>query len=192
MLKIALTGNIGSGKSTVARIFETLEVPVYNADNAGHNILLDKNVANEIAGIFGNNVIFNGSIDRKALANIVFDNQEALNKLNAIIHPRVIDEFFRYCTNNGNQKFVIFESALIFEADLSHFFDRTVLVYAPLEVKIKRVMKRDKCDKESVLKRISHQIDDDFKLQKTNDIIVNDDVALVIPQVLDLYEKYNL
>jgi len=186
MKKIALTGNIGSGKSTIARVFEMLDAPVYKADDVGHYLLRDKNVIAEVAAVFGAKVISNGSVDRKLLAEIVFKDDVALKKLNAIIHPKVVNDFITYCKTIAAKSFVIFESALIYEADLSHLFDGCILVYTPDEVKIKRVMKRDNCNRNSVLARLSNQINDALKREKANHIIINDDVALVIPQVMEL------
>jgi len=154
--------------------------------------LSDKNIVDEIHVVFGKTVIQNRAIDRNALAKIVFESKEALNKLNAIVHPKVMHDFLTYCNGRSKDKFVIFESALIFEADLTQYFDKTVLVYTPFEVKVKRVMSRDKCDRNTVLKRLSNQTDDELKLQKVDDVIVNDDTVLVMPQVLDIYRKYSL
>jgi len=190
MNKIALTGNIGSGKSTVARVFEILGVPVFRADIVGHNILLNKDIAVKVAVLFGDDVINNGKIDRKALAGIVFKNNEALRKLNAIIHPRVLDDFHKFAKTFDKKKYVIFESALIYEADLKQLFDDNILVYAPAWLKIKRVMKRDNCNSNSVISRLSNQIDDDLKLQDSNHVIVNDDISLVIPQIIELHKVF--
>ena len=162
MKKIALTGNIGSGKSTVARIFEILDVPVYNADNIGHDLLLEKKVIEKVVELFGSKVTNDGTIDRKSLAKIVFNNTDALEKLNAIIHPRVLADFHTFAASIPKKSYVIFESALIYESDLIHFFDECILVYAPAELKINRVMKRDACNRNSVIARFSHQIDDDL------------------------------
>ena len=192
MKKIALTGNIGSGKSTVARVFEILDIPVYKADDVGHYLLKDKNVIAKVSAIFGEKVISNGSVERKLLAEIVFKDSEAIKKLNAIIHPRVMDNFNAYVKSISKVKYIIFESAIIFEADLNHLFDESILVYAPDEMKIVRVMKRDNCNRNSVLARLSNQINDDLKREKVNHIILNDDVALVIPQVLELHSTFEL
>ena len=192
MKKIALTGNIGSGKSTAARVFEILGIPIYNADIEGHHLLRDKKIIEEVEKLFGDKVIKEGKIDRKALAGIVFKKKETLVKLNAIIHPRVIADFNVYAKTIINKNYVIFESAIIFEYDLNCFFDESILVFAPFELKIKRVMERDNCNRDSVIARLSHQIDDNLTLKKSNHIINNDDIALVIPQVLELHRILNV
>ncbi len=188
MHKIALTGNMGSGKSVVAQVFQLLDVAVFNADKAGHELLNQKYILAQIIKCFGTEVLSNNNINRKLLANIVFKNKKALQKLNAIIHPEVMKSFETFCLGFKKKKYVICESAIIFEAGLNIHFDASILVIAPIDLKIKRVMLRDNCKINWVIDRLKNQTDDALKTSMADYVIINDEKSLLIPQIIDIHK----
>jgi len=185
MLKIGLTGNIGSGKSTVAKLFEMLGVPVFYADSEAHRIRSEPEVFEELARHFGTNILTENQIDKHKLANLIFNDSDALAWTNNLIHPLVIKEFEEWCNNQKkeNPRFVIMESALIFEAKLEHLFDKIIVVDAPENLRISRVMNRENISKQEVLQRINRQISADEKRQRADIIIDNDERQSLIEQV---------
>lgn len=191
MKKIALTGNIGSGKTTVTEIFNILGVPVFNADITGHELLCKVDVIDEVRGLFGDGVFKDNRIDRAALASVVFNDKYKLTALTNIIHPRIFNSFNGFCTAYKYASYVLFESALIFENNYTSLFDEIVLVYAPEEVRLKRLMQRDNTSEVAVKARMKNQLDDTLKLDKVRHVIVNDDNTLIVPQVLKMHKLFN-
>lgn len=170
---IGLTGGIGSGKTTVANYLLEKNIPVYIADDEARKITNSKKVIDKIVAIFGNEVLKNSKIDRAALAKIVFKDKEKLAQLNAIIHPEVKKHFKKWLKSKLDYKFVVKESAILFESGSYKDCDAIILVTAPLEVRIERTMKRDKIDRESVLQRINNQMSEEEKIKKSDYIIQN-------------------
>jgi dephospho-CoA kinase len=188
MLKTALTGNIGSGKTTVSKVFAVLGVPVYNADENARIFLLSEGVNKPLAEVFGNDIMDEqGLPDRMKLARLVFNDNDLLKKLNAIIHPIVMNDFGEWAGQYKSHPYVILESAIIFENKLEKLFDRVILITAPEEQRISRVMKREHCSRDQVAERIKNQLPDKMKEMLSDFIINNDDNTLVIPQVLDIH-----
>lgn len=170
---IGLTGGIGSGKSTIAGYFAALGVPVYIADEEAKKILFEPQVIQEVKEAFGPEIL-NGNVPDKAkLAAVVFNNPAKLQTLNGIIHPRVAQHFKDWVHNNSNVPFVIKETAILFESGSYKDCDAVILVTAPAETKIERVMKRDKVSRDKVLERMASQWDDKKKIQLSNYIIEN-------------------
>lgn len=189
MIRIGLTGNIGTGKSTVARIFEILGVPVYHADKQAKVILASEAVTHEIVKQFGSQVLNSfQQIDRKVLASIVFNNREKLSLLNNLIHPLVEEDFETWCEQYADQKYIIQEAAILFESGFNRLFDATILVTAPEELCISRVIARDGITREMVIGRIENQWPQEKKLQLADYELKNDEVSLVIPQVLSIHQ----
>ncbi len=185
--KIALTGNIGSGKTTIARIFKMLQVEVYNADKEAHKILEYGTVKKQLVDLFGQKVIIQNSINRKALAAIVFQDKTMLEKLNSIIHPMVMKDFECWMKKLHSPKpYILFESAIIFDAGLNDFFDDVILVTAPQQIRVKRCALRDGVTQSKIWARIQHQTPEKLLIKKVNHRIVNDGKTMVIPQVLKL------
>ncbi|MCD4773715.1 MAG: dephospho-CoA kinase [Bacteroidales bacterium] len=190
MLKIGLTGSIGSGKTTIARIFQSLNVKVYYADIEGKKFLKNINVKENIRSIFGNSVFNNYSeVDRKILADIVFSDYESLKKLNNIIHPLVENDFKDWALALSSEKYIIHESAIIFESGLQNNFDEIITVTAPEELRLARIIERDNVKDEDFYKRVSNQWDDDKKIKMADYVIYNDVNHLLIPQVLKIHRK---
>lgn len=193
MLRVGLTGNIGSGKSTVARIFGFLGVPVFIADIRARFITDQPSITKSIADAFGEEVISrSGEIDRKKLGSVVFSDPSKLALLNSIIHPAVRKEFDAWCTLFDDRPFVIQEAAVLFESGQALNFDRIIVVTAPEALRIERVILRDNMDREEVIKRIGAQWPEEEKKAKADFIVVNDGSRMVIPQVIDIWEKLNL
>lgn len=186
-VSVALTGNIGSGKSTVCRIFQALQVPVYFSDEKAKSFYCDDNVKTAIRNRFGKN-IFNadGTLVYKALAAAVFGNEEALAFLNNLIHPLVINDYKKWRSEMAAYPYTILESAIIFESNIEHLFDKTIYVYCPREIRMERILQRDHATREHVLKRFDAQLSDETKMKQSDIIIYNDDSRALIPQVLQI------
>lgn len=170
---IGLTGGIGSGKTTVANYLIAKGIPVYIADLEARKITESKKVINQIEKVFGVDVIENNKVNRAVLATIVFKDKKKLAQLNAIIHPEVKKHFKKWLKSKVDYKFVVKESAILFESGSYEDCDAIILVTAPLETRIERTMKRDNVDKESVLQRINNQMPEEEKKIKSDYIIQN-------------------
>ncbi|OQY95506.1 MAG: dephospho-CoA kinase [Sphingobacteriales bacterium UTBCD1] len=188
-LRIGLTGGIGSGKSTVAELFGLLGIPVYNADDAAKRLMnTDKRLRQEIVQHFGTVTYVNGSLDRKYLASVVFNDPEKLNLLNSIVHPATIrdaEQWFKVQI----APYVIKEAAVLVESGVHKMLDYVVGVSSPEELRMERVMKRDGLSREEVLKRMEKQMDENEKMSLCDFVLVNDETRLLIPQVLELHRK---
>src|ERR1035437_1031198 len=158
MIKVGITGNIGSGKSTVARLFGMLDVPVFYADQQARLISEHNDVLEVIKKTFGGKVIAaDGSLNRKAIAAIVFSDAAKLSALNSIIHPRVKDSFNEWCALHRSAPYLLHESAILFESGLDYLCERIILVTAPEEIRIHRVMQRDLLSRQEVISRMHNQ-----------------------------------
>ncbi|WP_438966520.1 dephospho-CoA kinase [Flavobacterium sp.] len=186
---IGLTGGIGSGKTTVANYFEQQNIPVYVADDEARKITNSKNVLKKIVAVFGSEVLEHNVLNRKKMGEIVFNDKDKLNQLNAIIHPEVKKHFKKWLKSKIDYQYVIKESAILFESKTNLDCDLIILVTAPLELRIERTMKRDNCDRESVLQRIKNQISEDEKAQKSDFIINNINLNDTFNQVDILLKK---
>jgi len=192
MLKIGITGGIGSGKSTISKIFAVLGIEVFYADDAAKQVMTNDPILIEaLKQTFGNDAYFSdGSLNRKFIADIVFNNPDELAKLNAITHPAVFRAFDQWLTQVKDVPYVMKEAALMFESGSSKLCDKNILVYAPLEMRINRVMGRDGLSRAEVESRNVRQFTDEQKLKLADYVITNDDSRLVIPQVLALHQQF--
>ena len=189
MLKIGLTGGLGSGKSTVAHIFEVLGVPVYYADAASKRLMNeDENVKAAVQNAFGKEVYSSGKLDTKYLAEIVFRDEKKLSLLNSIVHPATLDDAAEWISKQ-NASYIIKEAALIFESGSHQSLDHVIGVKAPLPLRLQRAMKRDDISGDEAMARINRQISEEIKMRLCDFIIVNDEQQMVIPQVLELHQK---
>ena len=183
MKRIGLTGGIGSGKSTVARILIAMGYPVYFSDDRS-KFLTDTHPAirQGLAELIGNHIYKGNQLDRSALALAIFSNDELRVKVNQLIHPTVRLDFDGW-VDEQNHEIVFNEAAILFETGAAERFDAMVLVTAPEELRISRVMQRDQCTREEVVNRINHQWTDEQKAKLADAVIVNDDVQPLIKQV---------
>jgi dephospho-CoA kinase len=170
---IGLTGGIGSGKSSIAKHIESLGIPVYIADTEAKKILDTADVIAKVIALFGDDILENGKIDRKKIAELVFQDQEKLKKYNAIIHPEVYLHFQNWVKQHNNYPLVVKEAAILFESGSYKDCDKIILVTAPKENRIQRVMKRDAVTREAVEQRMSHQWDDETKKSMSDFVIEN-------------------
>jgi dephospho-CoA kinase len=192
MLKVAVTGNIGSGKTTVCKVFEILGIPVFYADIRARKLLDDPYVKHLIAAQFGNEVMDqNEDINKKKLAGIVFRDKDKLEALNNIIHPRVYTEYDLWCKDNSHFPYTLQEAAIIFETGSYKKFDYIVLIMAPEEDLIKRVVDRDGVTAEEVLYRLSHQINQNQKKEMSDFQIDNNNHQLIIPKIIELHDYFS-
>ncbi len=191
---IGLTGGIGSGKSTIAKAFANLGVPVFDADAAAKNIMNTSAVIKEkLLATFGPAIYSKGDngldqLNRALLSEIVFSDNYQLALLNSIVHPITIQAALDWATSQ-TAPYVIKEAALFFESGSVAGVHKMIGVTAPKALRIHRVMKRDHCTKEDVEKRMTHQIDEALKMKLCDWVIVNDDQHLVLPQVIALHEQ---
>ncbi len=191
MLKIGITGGIGSGKSMVCRIFSILGVPIFEADKVARELMNDnQELIDKIANTFGSDYIFQAKPDRHKIASLVFNNREALTKLNNLIHPMVALSFAQWLDANSNKPYIIKEAAILIETGLYKELDKTVLVYTPDELRIQRVMDRDRISSEMVIERMNNQMPEDEKGKYANEFIYNDGQQMLLPQVLALDSKW--
>jgi dephospho-CoA kinase len=188
MLKVGLTGGIGSGKTTVARIFEVLGIPVYNADAEARRLMnTDPDLKKQIIDVFGPESYKDGVLNRPWLAAQVFDNTEKLNLLNSFVHPLTIRDAESWMKRQ-NTAYAIKEAALIFEGGLEKNFDFVIGVTAPESLRVERTIQRDNISIESVTQRMKQQMDEKEKMNRCDFVIINDGIQAVIPQVLKIHE----
>lgn len=188
MLKVGITGGIGSGKSTVARIFGILGVPVYYADDAAKTIMqTDELLIRQVKEHFGGHIYdSNNVLDRAALGKIVFNDKDKLELLNSLVHPATIRHSDEWA-DRQTAPYVLKEAALLFESGSFQYLDKCIGVSAPQPLRILRVMKRDNVSRNDVLARMYKQIDDNIKMKLCDYVIRNDEQEMVIPQVLALH-----
>ena len=189
MLKIGITGGIGSGKSTVANIFEVLGIPVYYADDAAKRLMNeDEELKEKIKLKFGNEVYKNEKLDKKYLAEIVFASHEKLSVLNALVHPATLKDADAWMQHQTTA-YTLKEAALIFESGAQQNLDYVIGVTAPAPLRILRTMNRDGITREAVIARMDKQLDETIKMKLCDFIIKNDEQEMLLPQVLALHEK---
>lgn len=189
MLKIGITGGIGSGKSTVAKLFEVLGIPVYYADDAAKQLMNENDdLKQKIQKEFGNEAYSNRKLNRKYIADIVFANPEKLELLNSIVHPATLKDADEWM-NKQTTPYTIKEAALIFESGAQEQLDYVIGVYAPTPLRIQRTMQRDNISREEVMSRMNKQIDETIKMRLCDFVITNNEQQMVIPQVIELHRK---
>jgi dephospho-CoA kinase len=189
-VKTGITGGIGSGKTTVCRIFEALGIPVYYADAGARQLMnTDPELRSSLKQLFGND-IYNrdGEIARSKLADIIFRDKSALEKVNSLVHPAVARDFIQW-SERQTSPYVLEEAAIIFESGIAARFDKVILVTAPEELRVERVSERDRVEPESVLLRIKNQWPEEKKIELADYIIYNDNSQLLIPQVRHIHEQ---
>lgn len=185
-LKIAITGGIGSGKSLVCSIFQQMGVPIYKADERAHSLMQKAEVREQIIELFGGNVYTNGQFDRKKIAYVVFGDEDKLRQLNDIIHPAVKSDYLEW-HEEQTAAYTLMEAAIVFEINIQERYDKVILVSAPEECRLARVMKRDKSSPLEVKKRMERQWPDERKRTLADFEIVNDGEEMLVPQCLKIH-----
>lgn len=182
MIKIGITGGIGSGKSVVASLLNLHGVPVYVADTES-KMLTDNSplIREKLTALLGNDLYTEKGLDRKLLASHIFNNPDYLRQVNAIIHPEV-DRHFAEWTQKQTATICAIESAILFESGFDKVVDKSLMVYAPLELRIKRAMTRDSASREDIVRRIGNQLPDETKRDRSDFIIFNDGKQALLPQ----------
>jgi dephospho-CoA kinase len=186
MKKIGITGNIGSGKSYVCKMFEKLGIPVFYSDDETKKLYLIPSVKELIINRFGNEVYFDdGTLNRKLLSYHLFKNEEAMKFIESVLYPALNQHFDEWC-GQQTSPYVLYESAILFEKNYERFFDKIIFVSASEDIRLQRVMLRDDCTEENVRSRMRLQLDEDLKISKADYVIYNDGTKPVEPQVLDI------
>ena len=192
MKKIGLTGSIGSGKSTIAHILRCMGYPIYLSDNEASRLMNTHPLLREALQKRLGKDAYNseGNLNKPIVAQIIFNDPQALQDINRLVHPRVIEDFQSWCQQQSSPC-VFFESAIIVEANLTHFFDYIICVTASESIRLNRVTKRDGLQPEQIKERMRNQLDDTTKCLQANYIIYNDSQHRVIEQVLDMLKQIN-
>lgn len=189
MLKVGLTGGIGSGKTTVAKIFEVLGVPVYSADEAAKKLMNeDDNLKQDIIKLLGQEAYVNEKLNKAFVSTAVFTDVAALNKLNALVHPATLKDAESWIARQ-TYPYIIKEAAILFESGSDKFLDKVIGVSAPLELRISRLQKRNHYTREEIMKRMNNQMEETEKMNRCDFVIINDEMEMLLPQILSLHQQ---
>ena len=187
-MKLGITGGIGSGKTSVCKVFTVLGIPVFSADRVAREIIYGSDDVKEaINSIAGKDLYINGSLDRMALATLIFNNSSLLEKVNSLIHPVVFEHFARW-DKEQTSAYVIMEAAILFESGASKLVDKIATIVAPVEERLKRVIIRSRLSREQVLERMKNQMDDESRIRLSDYIIRNSENDMIIPAILKIHE----
>jgi dephospho-CoA kinase len=191
MLKIGITGGIGTGKSTICEIFALLGIPVYNADKAAKRLMAtNENLKKKLIATFGTDAFTStGELDTTFLAKKVFADEKALKQLNALVHPAVLADFDQWFSQQ-QAPYVLKEAALLIESGSYKQCDYTILVESPIALRIQRLLNRDKSTEAQISARIANQMPDKEKAKVANFLLLNDEEHLLIPQILALHTQF--
>jgi dephospho-CoA kinase len=189
-IKIGITGGIGSGKTVISKLLATMGIPVYLSDIESKRITVKNlHIRSELISLLGREIYVNGELNKPLLANYLFSNADHARTINNIIHPQVKIDFRNWAISFSSYPIVAMESAILIESGFANEVDKIIMVYSPLEVRIKRTIERDSTNKEAVMQRIQHQMNDEKKINMADYIIMNDNDAPLIPQVAGIVEK---
>jgi len=185
--KLGITGGIGSGKTSVCKVFEVLQIPVFSADLVAQQMMeSDKEIIKGINSIAGKDLYSSGKLDRMTLASIIFNDNTLLKKVNSLVHPGVFEQFRRWVPEQ-TAPYVIMEAAILFESGASEIVDRIVTIIAPAEERIQRVILRNKLSKEQITERMRNQMDDEARVRNSDYIISNSENEMIIPAILAIH-----
>jgi dephospho-CoA kinase len=188
IMKLGVTGGIGSGKTSVCKVFSVLGIPVFYADPEANIVMnSDENIIGEINKLAGDDLYTEGTLDRRKLASLIFNDQDLLKKVNSLVHPVVFENFKRW-TALQNTPYVIMEAAILFESGASELVDRIATVIAPVEERISRVTQRNTLSREQVIGRINNQISDSERIKRSDYVINNSENEMIIPVILKIHE----
>jgi len=191
MIKIGLTGGIGSGKTTVCRVFRAMDVPVYEADKEARRLMeSDEQIIHSIGTAFGSRAYLEGKLNRAYISELVFKDKALLSKLNAIVHPVVHQDFHTWSLNFSTEAYLIEEAAILFESGGAKKMDYTIFVQSNVQTRIERVMARDNTREEEVKERMNSQMNDIEKQNMADFIIFNEIGSMILPQIVDLHNRF--
>ncbi len=189
ILKLGITGGIGSGKTTVCKVFSVLGAPVFSADEEAKRILdNEREIRKKISDAVGKDLYMSGSLDRKELARLIFNNRDLLEKVNGIIHPAVF-RYFSDWVQMQDFPYVIMEAAILFESGAARMMDRIATVVTPVEERIERLLRGNKFTREQITERIRNQIDDGSRISQSDFVIFNSENDMIIPAVLGVHNE---
>ena len=190
MLKIGVTGGIGSGKTTVCRIFKALKIPIYSADDRAKSLMTENAILRtSISSLFGEKAYINNTLNRAYIASSVFNDKELLHKLNSIVHP-IVELDFETWVKAQKSRYLIKEAAILIESGAFKLMDKILLVEAPQNLKLNRVILRDGVESEEVLLRMSTQMSDEEKRKYADTVIFNDEKTSLLQQILSLHHSF--
>lgn len=188
MKRIGITGGIGSGKSVVSEILARYNIPTYNADNESKRLIsTDKNLIKALKNLLGEDIFTQEGLNKKKMAQMIFNDKYLLEQVNAIIHPAVIKDFVKWAQSQ-KQEIVACETAILFESGMDKYVDTTITVTAPIEVRIERCKKRDNATEEQIKARIANQMEDEDRISKSDFSILNDNKNAILPQIRRIIE----
>jgi dephospho-CoA kinase len=188
-LKLGVTGGIGSGKTTVCKVFTVLGIPVFSADAEARTIQdSDSEIMDKINILAGKDLYLTGKLDRPELARLIFNDKALLEKVNALIHP-VVFRNFRKWVSEQDSPYTIMEAAILFESGVYRFMDKILTVVTPIEERIKRLVKGNMLTKEQVMERINNQIDDDSRIKQSDYVIFNSENDMIIPSIMGIHKE---
>jgi len=189
--KVGITGGIGSGKTLVCKIFETLGVAVYYADEAARRMMSeDEIIIEKLKRILGENAYEGNQLNRGYIASVIFNNSEILREINQIVHPAVQEDFRKWTGQVTGSPYVIEEAAILYESGASAYLDTIVLVYASEKTRLQRVMERDGVGEDLIRERMRNQISEEEKKRLADHVIMNDNNILLLPQVVKLHQEF--
>ncbi len=187
-MKLGITGGIGSGKTSVCKVFNVLGIPVFSADPEAREIMdNERNIRRAINEIVGKNIYPGGKLNRMELASLIFNDRDLLEKVNSLVHPVVFEHFNRWAEKQTTP-YVIMEAAILFESGASKLVDRVATIVAPVEERISRVTRRNKLNREQVMERIKNQMTDDQRIKMSDYVINNSENDMIIPVILRINE----
>ena len=187
ILKLGVTGGIGSGKTSVCRVFSVLGIPVFSADNEAREVMdIDTSIMLRINTIAGKNLYSSGNLDRSELAKLIFNNSRLLEKVNSLVHPVVFSRF-REWVKRQDAPYVIMEAAILFESGADKIVDRIMTVVAPVEQRIERVIRRNMLTSDQVMERMRNQLDDEIRIQRSDYVVSNSENDMIIPVILKIH-----
>ena len=190
MLKVGLTGGIGSGKTTVCDVFKHLGIPVYHADIHARILSdMDDEIRKALSGLFGEDIYTGTGLNRKKLSEMIFVNRNLLQKVNDIIHPKVLEHFSKWINDHLEINYIIHEAAILFESGMNPLFDKTITVSAPEDIRINRIMTREGVTENYVKNIIKNQWPESKKRNISDYIIINDQKRMILPQILKIHDE---
>ncbi len=188
-IKLGVTGGIGSGKTTVCRIFAVLGAPVFSTDTEASIIMeTDEGVKKELNNLAGKDLYSSGHLDRPELARLIFNDTELLGKVNSLVHPMVFKHYLDWA-NAQTKPYSVMEAAILFESGASGLVDMTLTVVTPANERIERIVKGNKMTAEQVMERIKNQVDDESRIKRSDFVVYNSENDMIIPVILEIHEK---